>query len=162
MLLYSLNGEYPVKIPERLRLPNGATRTDSATYSATEIELAGYVPVEIPEYDPITEQIVWLGDRFVVNQIPTPDPLPDWDAFNLQMMSNIRFNQVYGQCLQIAPIVASALPTALAQVATHGNNLFSLVFNQICLLGGATQVDRNNWKEVALSCNLPTDFVEIF
>lgn len=161
MVLYSLNNSYPTKLPDRLRLPNGITRTDSTTFTAEEIALAGYIPIEVPEYNPEIEQLNWLGDRFLVENLPLPDPTPDWDGFNLSMMSDIRFNQIYGRCLQLAPIVASALPTALAQVTTHGTTLFELVFNQICLLGNASDADRLNWKQLATNSNLPDHFVDI-
>lgn len=162
MLLYSLNGEYPTKLPDRIRLPNGITRTDSTTYTTEEIALADYIPIEVPDYNTETEQLNWLGDRFVVEKLPPPDPTPDWDRFNLAMMSDVRFNQVYGKCLQVAPIIAAALPTALAQVTTHGNTLFELVFNQICLLGSATDSDRLSWSNKAKECNLPESFYSIF
>ena len=32
-MLYSYNGEYPTDIPERIRLSDGSTRTDSSTYT---------------------------------------------------------------------------------------------------------------------------------
>ena len=47
-MLYSYNGEYPTDIPERIRLSDGSTRTDSSTYTEEEIADAGYVYVEAP------------------------------------------------------------------------------------------------------------------
>ena len=44
-MLYSYNGEYPTDIPERIRLSDGSTRTDSSTYTEEEIADAGYVYV---------------------------------------------------------------------------------------------------------------------
>lgn len=161
MILYSLNNSYPTKIPDRLRLPNGLTRTDPDTYTAEEITLAGYIPIEVPDYDVETEQLIWTGTEFLVELIPPPPPKPDWDNFNFLMMSNVRFNQVYGLCFQRAPIVASALPTALAQVTTHGNTLFGQVYKQICLLGGATVEDKKNWYNYGVENHLPIDFCEI-
>lgn len=85
----------------------------------------------------------------------------NWDMFNLSMMSNPRFNQVYNQCLSVAPILANSLPTALDQVTTKGTTLFNLVFNQICSIGGATVEDRLAWGSVAEDNNLPQDFIDI-
>lgn len=98
--------------------------------------------------------------------VPVPDSIPEqpvanWDMFNLQMMSDPRFNQVYSQCLSIAPIVANALPVALDQVTSKGLSLFTLIWNQLCSIGDATQEDRNNWGLLAENNNLPSDFIAV-
>ena len=93
---------------------------------------------------------------------PIPEPLPaNWDNFNLQMMSNPRFNEVYAQCLSVAPIVANALPTALDQVTSKGTSLFTLIWNQLCAIGGATNEDRLFWAQLAQNNNLPSEFISI-
>ena len=98
--------------------------------------------------------------------IPDPEIIPEplvanWDMFNLQMMSDARFNQVYNQCLSVAPIVCSALPTALDQVTTKGLSLFTLIWTQLCQIGSATEDDKLIWGEYAVVNNLPNDFIEV-
>jgi len=98
--------------------------------------------------------------------IPDPEPIPElpvanWDMFNLQMMSDARFNQVYNQCLSVAPIVCSALPTSLDQVTTKGLSLFTLIWTQLCSIGGATAEDKQVWGTYAEYNNLPLDFIEV-
>jgi len=98
--------------------------------------------------------------------IPDPEPIPEppvanWDNFNLQMMSNPRFNQVYNQCLSVAPIVCSALPVALDQVTSKGLSLFTIIWNQLCQIGGATAEDKLVWGTYAENNNLPLDFIEV-
>lgn len=98
--------------------------------------------------------------------IPDPEPIPEpptpnWDTFNIQMMSNTRFNQVYAQCLSVAPIVANALPTALDQVTTKGYSLFNIIWNQLCVIGGATAEDKQLWGGYAEANNLPQEFINI-
>jgi hypothetical protein len=92
--------------------------------------------------------------------IPEP-PVANWDMFNLQMMSDARFNQVYNQCLSVAPIVCSALPVALDQITSKGNSLFTLIWNQLCSIGGATEEDKLEWGGYAVVNNLPQDFIDI-
>ncbi len=93
---------------------------------------------------------------------PTTDTPPaNWDNFNLQMMTNSRFNQVYNQCLSVAPIVANALPTALDQVTTKGYSLFTIIWNQLCVIGGATAEDKQLWGGYAEANNLPQEFIAI-
>jgi hypothetical protein len=98
--------------------------------------------------------------------IPDPEPMPEppianWDMFNLQMMSDTRFNQVYNQCLSVAPIVANALPVALDQITSKGNSLFTLIWTQLCSIGGATEDDKIVWVSYATNNNLPGDFINI-
>ena len=64
MALYSLNGEYPQALPERIRLSNGQTRSDSSTFTAEEIADAGYVAVVKPPYKSITHTLDWDGTNF--------------------------------------------------------------------------------------------------
>ena len=61
MAIYSFNGEYPQALPERIRLSNGQTRSDSSTFTAEEIADAGYVAVVEPSYDPTTHTLNWDG-----------------------------------------------------------------------------------------------------
>ena len=61
MAIYSFNGEYPQALPERIRLSNGQTRSDSSTFTAEEIADAGYVAVVEPSYDPTTHTLSWDG-----------------------------------------------------------------------------------------------------
>lgn len=57
MSLYSFNGGYPKLLPNRIRLPNGLTRTDPSTFTTQEITKAGYVLVpDKPE--PTSSQVV--------------------------------------------------------------------------------------------------------
>jgi hypothetical protein len=85
----------------------------------------------------------------------------NWDQFNLMMMSDSEFNQVYNTCLAQFPIIANALPTALDQVTTRGNSLFTLIWDQICTIGQATTEMRIKWAGFGEYNNLPSDFVEI-
>ena len=64
MAIYSLNGEYPQALPERIRLSNGQTRSDSSTFTAEEIADAGYVAVVKPSYDRTTHTLDWDGTSF--------------------------------------------------------------------------------------------------
>lgn len=90
-----------------------------------------------------------------------PENNSNWDNFNLQMMNNPRFNQVYNQCLSIAPIITSSLPTALDQVTTRGLSLFTLIWTQLCSIGSATTEDKQVWASLAEANNLPLEFINI-
>ncbi len=73
MSLYSHNEEYPDILPSRIRLSDGSTRTSSETFTPEEIADAGYVgPIFKPDYDHLTEQLIWNGQEFSVSPIPAP------------------------------------------------------------------------------------------
>lgn len=76
MALYSHRGEYPKPLPEKIRLSNGYSRTDSSTFTDEEIADAGYTgPYLEPEYNQNYETLSWNSNTlsFSINQIPDED-----------------------------------------------------------------------------------------
>lgn len=66
-MLYSHNNNYPEPLPERIRLSDGSTRTDSSTFTAEELADAGYVAVgEYPSFDGDTQKVTWDGSSWQV------------------------------------------------------------------------------------------------
>lgn len=102
-----------------------------------------------------------LSDYQIINGEAVLVPIANWDSFNLAMITDADFNQVYNNCLAIAPLIANALPSALTQVAEGKLSMFDLIFNQICQIGNADSTMREVWGGYALSANLPMDFITI-
>jgi hypothetical protein len=114
-----------------------------------------------------------LGEACEFFGVPVPDEfnqgtefLPSnggakWNEFNATMLSDITYNQVLGAVLQIAPAVATGLPSALAQVGTNGVGAFGILFNAFCQIGQVSSEQRGIWGDLAESYNLPGDFVEV-
>lgn len=69
MPLYSYKGNIPVELPERIRLSNGMTRTDSATFSQEEIADAGYVLAQDPPSINKFQTLSWNQTGWVVNDL---------------------------------------------------------------------------------------------
>jgi len=65
-MLYSYRGEYPNELPNRIRLSDGRTVTDKATFTAAEILDAGYVPVSDPPTLNAYEELSWSGTDWMV------------------------------------------------------------------------------------------------
>ena len=66
MALYSLNGSYPQPLPNRIRLSNGKTKTDSTTFTDDDLSDAGYTLVaDAPEApsDVSFAQLEWDADN---------------------------------------------------------------------------------------------------
>ena len=62
-MLYSHRQAEPAPLPHRIRFADGSTRTDRATFTADELERAGYTgPYERPECDPTTETVDWNAE----------------------------------------------------------------------------------------------------
>lgn len=61
MTIYSHNGSTPAPLPFRIRFADGSTRTDPATFTASDLESAGYV--EAPARP--SEFHAWNGSSWV-------------------------------------------------------------------------------------------------
>lgn len=87
--LYSHQGKEPAKIPEKIRFPDGSSRSDSSSYTKEEIELAGYTgPYFYPQIDITKEQALWDSEKleFIVKDLPNPA----LDYTEDQLWKNIR------------------------------------------------------------------------
>ena len=73
-MLYSYKGEYPTSLPERIRLSDGITRTDSSTFTEEELTDAGYVAAgDYPAYDSTTQKVIWNGTAWEVIDLTTEE-----------------------------------------------------------------------------------------
>lgn len=73
-MLYSYKGQYPTTLPERIRLSDGSTRTDSSTFTEEELTDAGYVAAgESPAYDNTTQKVIWNGTAWEVVELTTEE-----------------------------------------------------------------------------------------
>lgn len=63
---YSINSEYPVDtLPNRIRLSDGSTRTDSSTFTTSELTSAGIVTTtNPPSYNSDTHKLTWDGSNW--------------------------------------------------------------------------------------------------
>jgi hypothetical protein len=66
MDLYSYKGNYPEVLPQRIRLSNGLTRTNTATFTAEEIADTGYILAENPPIHNELQKLVWAGTQWQV------------------------------------------------------------------------------------------------
>ena len=71
--LYSYQGQEPQKLPERIRLSDGRSRTDSSTFTEEELANAGFTgPYERPEYNSEIETQEWNSEseQWITTPIP--------------------------------------------------------------------------------------------
>ena len=71
--LYSHQGQEPQELPERIRLSDGRSRTDSSTFTEEELANAGFTgPYERPEYNSEIETQEWNSEseQWITTPIP--------------------------------------------------------------------------------------------
>lgn len=69
-MLYTKDGSYPKPIPERIRLSDGSTRTDSSTFTPEEISDAGFTLAPDKPVLTAMQRMYWDGSQWVVVDIP--------------------------------------------------------------------------------------------
>ena len=70
-MFYSLNGNYPTELPNRIRLSDGSTRTDPENFTTEMIADAGYYEVEDPPAGlPIHQTYEWNGSDWIIKDQP--------------------------------------------------------------------------------------------
>lgn len=61
MALYSFKGARPTQLPNRIKLSNGFTKTDSSTFTEADLADAGWIPVEYPPVVEYPNKLEWDG-----------------------------------------------------------------------------------------------------
>ena len=118
--MYSFQGTRPAPLPQRIRLPDGATRTDPSSFTAEEIAAAGFSgPYDEPPYDPATQRLDWIDGAYVVTPLPPVDPVPDWPGFRQALLSSDTIDDALESRAGV-PGAVLALPGAL-QAAEAGD-----------------------------------------
>lgn len=84
-MLYSLNGQYPKPLPNRIRLSNGQTRT--ATFTQEEIADAGYIAVSSPPTPTRHQVLGWSGTEWTLTD---PRTLETAKQIRLQDLKELR------------------------------------------------------------------------
>ena len=158
MILYSFKGQYPQQLPDRIVLSDGFTRT-GGIYTPQEIANAGYLPIEVPEYDLNTHQLNWNGSEFSLELIPPPIPNPDWVEFSRLMLGDIQFNEIYQQLFTVNPLLAGSLQVALSQASLGRSDAFTMIWGLVSI--SIPSEYKNQWAEYAQDSHLPSDFIDI-
>lgn len=78
MKLYIKGNSSPAPIPNRIRLSNGRTRTDSSTFTEAEIADAGYVEVALPPIsNTVSRTIEWNKETETWDYTDNPEYVND-------------------------------------------------------------------------------------
>lgn len=86
---YTKGGAVPAPLPFRIRLPDGRTRTNPASFTPEEIAGAGFVAVD-PEPALGVNQVVTWGDGDWVVRDKTPEEISaEHDALRAQLIADL-------------------------------------------------------------------------
>lgn len=104
----------------------------------------------------------------IIATIPAPEPQPqpsggpDWNTFKQSAVASPALNTFVGELMSIAPVAATALPATLLLIETGNyqdfNNTWTAIENATTVPGTLVAEFTN----LAASCNLPQDFIDIF
>ena len=124
-MLYSFRNQRPAPLPFRIRLSNGFTRTEPASFTAEEIADAGYIgPYTEPAYDAASEQLLWRDGAYVIEALPPPIPTPRWVDFSAAIMAMPAINVMLGAVLQAAPGLYGGLVVGLQNASEGDSRVF--------------------------------------
>jgi hypothetical protein len=95
---YSFNGKYPKTLPNRIRLPNGLTRT--RPFTEEDIVSAGYRLVENIPVVEAHQKVEWSGSGWLVFDKSIADVEQDWNDIRKTRDQKIkeiewRYNRYY-------------------------------------------------------------------
>ena len=160
-MLYSIRQQRPAPLPFRIRLSNGFTRTEPASFTAEEIADAGYVgSYTEPAYDAATEQLLWVDGAYVIEALPPPIPTPRWVDFSAVVMSLPAINVMLGAVLQAAPGLYGGLVVGLQNASEGDSRVFLNSWNASYAMDFIAPALITTVQELATEYDLPQTFID--
>jgi hypothetical protein len=157
-MLYSIRQQRPTPLPERIRLANGFTKRDSTTYTAEEIQFAGYVgPFTEPAYDAATEQLLWVDGAYVIEALP---PVPKWVDFSAAIMAMPAINAMLSAVLQAAPGLYGGLVVGLQNASEGDSRVFLNSWHAAIAMTLVSEELIATVQGVAGEYDLPQEFID--
>ena len=160
-MLYSIRQQRPAPLPFRIRLSNGFTRTEPASFTAEEIADAGYVgPYTEPAYDAATEQLLWVDGAYVIEALPPPIPTPRWVDFSAAIMAMPAINVMLGAVLQAAPGLYGGLVVGLQNASEGDSRVFLNSWHAAIAMTLVSEELISTVQGVAGEYDLPQEFID--
>jgi hypothetical protein len=159
-MLYSIRQQRPAPLPFRIRLSNGFTRTEPASFTAEEIADAGYIgPYTEPAYDAATEQLLWVDGAYVIEALPPPIPTPRWVDFSAAIMAMPAINVMLGAVLQAAPGLYGGLVVGLQNASEGDSRVFLNSWTAAYAMGLLSAELIGTIQGIAAEYDLPEAFI---
>jgi hypothetical protein len=160
-MLYSIRQQRPAPLPFRIRLSNGFTRTEPASFTTEEVADAGYVgPYTEPAYDAATEQLLWRDGVYVIEALPPPIPTPRWVDFSAAIMAMPAINVMLGAVLQAAPGLYGGLVVGLQNASEGDSRVFLNSWHAAIAMTLVSEELISTVQGVAGEYDLPQEFID--
>ena len=160
-MLYSIRQQRPAPLPFRIRLSNGFTRTEPASFTAEEITDAGYIgPYTEPAYDAATQQLLWVDGAYVIEALPPPIPTPRWVDFSAAIMAMPAINVMLGAVLQAAPGLYGGLVVGLQNASEGDSRVFLNSWHAAIAMTLVSEELITTVQGVAGEYDLPQEFID--
>ena len=157
-MLYSFRNQRPAPLPQRIRMPDGFTRTDSSTYTQEEILAAGFTgPYTEPSYNSSTEQLLWVNGEYSIVSLP---PTPRWVDFSAVIMAHPSVNLMLGAVLQNAPGLYGGLVVGLQNASEGDSRVFLNSWNAAYAMGLISSELITTVQQIAGEYDLPESFIQ--
>lgn len=75
-MIYSYKNQFPTELPNRIRLPDGSTRTPPL--STEDLALAGYVEAPLPPVVNYPDKLLWRGDHWLIATLSEQEQKNEW------------------------------------------------------------------------------------
>jgi hypothetical protein len=160
-MLYSIRQQRPATLPFRIRLSNGFTRTEPASFTAEQIADAGYVgPYTEPAYNAATEQLLWVDGAYVIKALPPPIPTPRWVDFSAAIMAMPAINVMLGAVLQAAPGLCGGLWVGLQNASEGDSRVFLNSWHAAIAMTLISEELITTVQVIAGEYDLPQNFID--
>jgi hypothetical protein len=134
-------------------------------------------PVIVGDYDAETHKTVWYRAvrTYVIvekhideapydsgEMVSPPVGIADWNTLKTTALSSPRLNTLLGEVLTVAPVVGTAFPATFLELENGKYDDFTVVWNAI---NDVVEVPTElivEFTTLAVSCNLPQEFIDIF
>lgn len=157
-MLYSLHNQRPAPLPQRIRMPDGFTRTDASTFTQEEIQAAGFTgPYTEPSYNSSTEQLLWVNGEYVIEALP---PVPRWVDFSSVMMAHPSVNLMLGEVVQNAPGPYGGLFVGLQNASEGDSRVFLNSWNAAYAMELISPELITTVQQIAGEYDLPESFIQ--
>lgn len=139
-------------IPSQVNLTNYFPNTSNPEC----LDLAEYGIHAIQEEGELLS-VSWNGEAIVCEW----KPQPDWTSFKTALLIDPSFAAIYHVAGQNNLLIKDSLVPSLLQYEAGNTELFPTVFNAFCVAGEVTTEQRQEWRTMAESFHLPSQFLDI-
>jgi hypothetical protein len=134
-------------------------------------------PVILGDYNGETHKTVWYraARKYIVVEkhideapydsgelVSVTGGIADWNTFKTTALASPGLNILLGEVLTVAPVVGTAFPATFLELENGKYDDFTIVWNAINSVVEVPSELITEFTALAVSCNLPEEFIAIF